>query len=196
MHIRYQDIPEEFITDFKNNIDRSLTLTTQHDTGEISYLDGGPSDIIIFIEEHLTEIIIGGILIPAIYDGLKLAIKRLWIKIVKYYSKQNTVFEEDKNFIELNFKIKPDKTIIFNLKGNIDDKLVDKITENLFEYLKDLEKHKTDFNNPDYQSTNEDDLNIIMIFNTTNNTWEPFNYSNINKKMGDMFRKAIEDSEN
>ena len=91
-------------------------------------------NLIIFIDQHLTELIIGGLgglLSSTIYDGIKLSIKALWRKLVSYYLEQKIKYQEDKNYIELSFKIKPDLTLEFYLNGDINEKIINNLSDNI-----------------------------------------------------------------
>ena len=165
IELKYRHVPKEIIDDLKTNLDKSFSLSISNEKEEYSNFTGGPADIIIFIDEHLTELIIGGLLVNATYDGLKYAIQLLWKKIVASYSKQKNKFQTDKNYIELKFKLKPNKTLEFNLNGDIDEKIINDLTNNIFSYLRNKEQRQNDFKNPRFKDNTIPQTRIKMTIN-------------------------------
>lgn len=197
IEIRYRHIPSEITDDIQKDLERAnLTVSIVHDKKEYFNFTGGPADILIYIDNHLTEIIIGGLLLPAAYDTLKYSIKTTWKKLVLHYGKRKSELEEDKNHIELNFKLHENKTIEFNLSGDIDEKTINNVVDKLFEYLKDKEKHNNDFQNKDYKDRLDLKPRIRMRYNPNTNKWEPTNFAEIKKQLDDLMRRAEEEFDN
>jgi len=178
IQIIYRNLPSEIIDNFQtisNNSD--LIISSIENKEEFYNLTGGPADIEIFINSHLTELIASGLIFPTVYDLLKDSIKTTWKKLTNYYKKKNIQIEEDKNYISLNFKIKPDKTIEYNLVGKLDEQIIDKLNEKIFEYLQNTEKQNEDFANPDLKNKDETEPTIKMYYNSSSTSWLPYDYT-------------------
>lgn len=182
IEISYRHLPEEILKDFHLNFDCSIVLHISHDKKEYFDFTGGPADILIYIKEHQTELIAGGLLVNAAYDGIKFAIKNLWKRLIKHYSKHKTDYQDNKNYISLNFEIKPDKTLQYQLKGCVDEKIVDQLTDSIFEYLQNEEKRNNDFNNSELRDSHTLKSRIRMCYNSQTNEWEPVNFTELKKK--------------
>lgn len=196
VEIRYRHLPSEITDDFKKSLEKSdLILKVSHDRKEYFNFTGGPSDILIYINQHLTELLITGLLAPALYDGLKYSLKNTWKKLVQHYKKRNYQIEEDKNCIELNFKLHKDKTIEFNLNGSIDEKAINVTVDKMFEYLTDKPKHDEDLNNPDLLDGHSLKPRIRLQFNSRTNKWEPTNFAKLKKQIEEL-RRAAKNFEN
>ncbi len=83
--------------------------------------------------------------------------------------------------IELNFTIKPDKEIEFNLTGNIDPKNIDVITEKILSYLKDREQQQKDFANPDFKDKHDVKPRIRVRYNPKTERIEIVNFAELKK---------------
>lgn len=190
IEVRYKQLPFEIIEDFEKNIKKSsISITVIHDKDQYYNATGGPADIIIYIDQHLTEIIVGGVsglVINGVYDS----IKTIWKKLRTYYSTKKIEIQEDKNYISLNFKLKPDRTLKYSLEGTVDEKIINNLTANIFEYLKDTEKQNKDFQNLEYKD--EDDLKpkIRMRYNPKTNSWNPVNFAEFEKWRDEQIRQA------
>lgn len=192
IEVRYKQLPFEIIEDFKKNIERSsISITVIHDKYQYYNATGGPADIIIYIDQHLTELIVGGVsglVVNGVYDS----IKTIWKKLQAYYSTQQTEIQEDKNYISLNFKLKPDRTLKYSLEGTVDEKIIINLTENIFKYLKDTEKQNKDFQNPDFKDKDDLKPKIRMRYNPKTNSWNPVNFAEFEKWRDEQIRQAEE----
>ncbi len=188
--IIYRHLPSEITEDLQNISARTdLTVSTIHDKKEISYFTGGPADIEIFISTHLTELIVGGLILPTIYNLLKYSIKTSWKKLVSYYNKKNIKIEDDKNNISLTFCLKDDRIIEYKLDGTMSEQVIDKLNENIFEYLKDVNKQNKDFLNPDFKNKNETNPKISMQYNPQTSSWEAVNFAECEKQREELIRR-------
>ncbi len=100
IEIKFRNVLREILIEFENKIDKSIPLEVHEDTDD--HIDP-PAEIVIYLNEPLTEIIVSGIdpSTNTIWDGLKFLWKRM----------------KRENNLELNFGFKPDKTIEFDLKS-------------------------------------------------------------------------------
>jgi hypothetical protein len=193
IEIKYRYVPPEIIKDFEIHIDESLSVDIIHDNEDYDNFIGGPADVIVYINQHLTELIIGGYLINATYDGIKYAIIGTWKKIVKYYSKQKNELQKDKNFIKLKFKVKSGKTVEFDLNGNISEKLIESLTDKIFSYLKNQDQQEIDFSNRELKNMEDFEPTLRFHYNSKSKKWEPVNYTLLRKQIEELMRKASED---
>lgn len=114
IEIQHRKLPREILSDFEKSIDKSISLKIYED--RLEHFDP-PAEIVIYINEHLTEIIVGsasGVLASEVWSGIKL----MWKKLTK----QKKEDDSKRSDIELNFTIKPDRTLEFTLDGNVDPK--------------------------------------------------------------------------
>ena len=190
IEVRYKQLPFEIIEEFENNIEKaSISITVIHDKDQYYNATGGPADIIIYIDQHLTEIIVGGVsglVINGVYDS----IKTIWKKLRAYYYSKQIEIQEDKNYISLNFKLKPDRTLKYSLEGTVDEKIINNLTKNIFEYLENTEKQNKDFQNPDYKDKDDFKPKIRMRYNPKTNSWNPVNFAEFEKWRDEQIRQA------
>jgi hypothetical protein len=190
IEIHYGKIPKEIINDFETGIDKSISLTLHHENaeeGEVNHFEEA-ADILIFVNAHLTELMVG-ITGSLVYDGIKYAVKSTWKKLRDHYSKKKREYQEEQNCIELNFKIAPDKTIECTLAGNVAPESIDMLTDKMFEYLKDKERQKRHFDEPDYRSDTKPRIRIR--YNPETNQWEPVNFGEMRKKDEERMRSIV-----
>jgi hypothetical protein len=180
LEIHHGRIPREVIKDFETNIDKSISLRLYHEHGEgrVDHFEEA-ADILIFINAHLTELIVS-ITGSLVYDGIKYAVKGTWKKLRDHYSKQKKEYQEGQNCIELSLKIGPDKTIECTLAGNVAPESIDMLTDKMFEYIKDKERQKKDFDEPDFRSDTKPRIRIR--YNPETNQYEPVNFGEMRKR--------------
>jgi len=181
IEIQYRKISRETLNDFERQMDKSINLRIYEDP--LDHFDP-PADLVIYVNEHLTEIIVGGIsgiLTSAVWDG----IKSLWHKIATKSTK------EDPREIELNFKISKDKTIEFNLSGNVNPEQIDPIVAEMLKYLRDVEQNRRDFKNIDFFDTQSAKPRIRVRFNSSTKKLEVVNITMEMKKREEMIRKLM-----
>lgn len=193
IQVTYRHLPSEITGSIETLKSADLTVSIEHDKEEYFNFSGGPADVLIYIDQHLTETIIAGLLVPALYDSLKSAIKSTWKKIIQHYRQKSFTFQEDKNNIELNFKLNPDRTIEFKLRGDVDEQTINDTVENIFRYLRDKEKQDIDFQHPDYKDRLDTKPRIRMRYNPQTNKWEPVNFAEIEKLMNELRKRAEEE---
>jgi hypothetical protein len=189
IQVKYRHVPVEIISDL-NCLEKNIEVNLVHDELEHFNAAGGPADIIVYINNHLTELMVGGLIFPAVYDGVKFCVKSAWKKLVAYYSSRKSQYHDDGNSITLSFEIKPDKTIEYHLEGNIKDESIDKLTEEIFRHLKNTSLIDSSFNNPDFKNETEEKPKIRMRFNKETEKWEPVNYTLLRKEFDDFLKQA------
>lgn len=187
IEIKYRNLPREIISDFETSIDKSVSLSIYHD--ENDHFDAS-ADIVIYINEHLTEILVSGVT-GLLSSGIKYAISTSFKKLIAYISKQKKKeHKEGKNRIELSFKIKPDKTIEFNLESNnVDLKTIDDINDKIFNYLKDKDQQENHFSNLSFKDNDSPKPKIKMKWNPKIKKWQPENFAEIIKQNEELIRR-------
>jgi hypothetical protein len=176
IQVQFRKVPREILSDFEKNIDKSIELEIYEDP--LDHFDP-PADIVIYINEHLTDLIVGGVgglLTNALWDGLKALCKRV-------------INRRKGDSIELKFRIKPDKTLEFNLVGDINPNHVDAITEKILKYLKDIERQKEDFANPDFKDRFDVKPRIRVRYNPKTEQLEAVNFTELRKQIEESFNR-------
>ncbi|HMK24645.1 MAG TPA: hypothetical protein VK483_01350 [Chitinophagaceae bacterium] len=192
IEIRYSTLPLKIIEDFPANFRKTEITVRVIKEEEYDNFTGGPADLIIYIHKHLEEFIIGGVT----YDILKSSLQRIWRKLVQYYRKTKEKIHEDKNLIELNFEVRQNGTIEFNLMGDIDDKSIDNAVDKIFEYLRDQEKANKDLKTPDLMDANSSKPRIRMVYDANSNSWQPVNFTEMSKKFEELMREISQKFDN
>jgi hypothetical protein len=190
--IVYKKVPEEVIADFRGSFDDSVSVSLKRERDDCNNFSGPTPDVLIYIDKHLTDIIIGsvsGVVFSETWSLLKIAIESAWKKLCVFYSKKEDQPHEDSNLICLSFKIESDKTLEYRLKGNVDEKLILEATNKLFEHLNDQNKRKADFTNPDFVLTPEEPR-LDMLYNYETGEWETVNYAEMKRLYKELLDKA------
>jgi hypothetical protein len=175
--VQFRHLPREILRDFESKIDKSISLKIYEDKND--HFEP-PADIVIYVNEHLTEVIIGGIsglLTGALWDG----IKALLSKVIK---------RKKGNSIELDFSIKHDRTIEFSLTGDVDLKSVETIVENILEYLKDAEQQERDFANLNFKERPNEKPRIRVRYNPKTDRLELINFTVQRKENEERFKEV------
>jgi hypothetical protein len=179
IQVQIRNLPREILSDFEKSIDKTIALEIYEDTND--HFEP-PADIVIYINEHLTDIIVGGVgvglLTNAFWDGLK----ALWKRVIN---------RKKENSIELNFTINPDKEIEFDLIVNIDPKNIDAITEKILNYLKDKEQQQKDFANPDFKDKHDVKPRIRVRYNPKTERMEIVNFTELRKRDEELLKRII-----
>lgn len=189
IEIYYMRVPDDIIEGFKVSFDESDKIKSVR-KNEYENFTGGPPDIIMYISEHYYEMLISGILGSAAWETLRFSVSFIWKRLTHFYSKRKTVIQPDKNYISLNIKMDFDKTIEFNLEGNIDQLSIDQITNKIFGYLINVKQISSDFNNTSLRSGDSPKPKIVMRYNPDLKKWEPVNFEQLKKQMEKLFTEA------
>ena len=185
IEIKYRDVPYEILSDFVIHDAPDLSINLVYDETEYFNFAGGPSDILIYINEHLTELIAGGLVVNAVYDGIKICITATWKRLVRFYSNSKNKYQTDKNKISIRFKIHQDKIVEYTLEGNVNDTLIENITDKLFEHLKNKETIEDTFKKSNFHDPNEMKPKIEMYYDTKSKKWEAIDFEKRKKDWDD-----------
>jgi hypothetical protein len=184
IEIRYRHTPKQLINAFTENVDKSISVKVHQD--DLEYFDG-PEDIVIYVKEHITELIAGGILVNAAWDVIKYAIISIWRLLVAFCSKRKAI---DKN-IDLVFEMKSGSSIEFRLSGNVDPSTIGDLIKWIENYLRDKERQKKDFINPDFIDKRESKPRIRVRYNSETKTFELLNYKNLEKQRQELIKRLM-----
>ena len=177
--VKFSRIPRKIFSDFEQDIDKSIELEIYED---LALHFEAPSDVIIYINEHLTDIIVGGVGVGLLTNGLWDGLKALFEK-VKKRRKQTS--------IELSFRIKSDKTLEFYLAGDLSHNQVDTIVEKILKYLLDLEQQKKDFANPDFKDKRDVKPRIRVRYNPKTEKLEIVNFAELKKNKEGLLKLLL-----
>lgn len=179
--IQYQhDIPDELILELKNNLREFNVIVEKQPDSVYEYATGSAiNDILIYISENQTSLIVSGLIVRATYDLFKFSIGDLYKGLKKHLSKDSNGKLGQKK-ISIKHRI-GEQTLDFELETNLNDDLVEKAIEQSFELLKS-EKTKEIITNKDYLSKEYDYKQAKFLFNVNNGLWEPINYGEIRKE--------------
>ncbi len=183
--IQYQDdIPEELIAELRHNLQKFNIVVEKQTGSEYEYATGSLiNDIIIYISENQTSLIVSGLIIRASYDLLKYSLGILFKGLKKHLQQSG-----DQKSIIKKISIKHrigEKTVDFELETNIKDEMVEKAIDQSFEVLKS-EDTKSIIKDQNYLSKEFDFKQAKFIFNEQNGLWEPINYGAIRKEYGKL----------
>jgi len=189
-------IPEELIADFeRTGLNEKLDIELVLEKEEQKYYNFTGSeiaDIVIYIQQHTTELIVGGLLVSATYDILKGGVKLLWTGLSKLAVKklQSGGKETDKpKSISVRLMGK-ERAVEIVLDGDVNEKQADKIIDESFKYV-NSEKINEDFKNPDFIPNNKSEKpRIRLIYNKEKQIWEPENFGEYRRKMEEYQRWA------
>jgi len=189
--IEYQHyIPETIINEFeKSGIGNEFAVEyVKKEKPRYSNFTGEEiRDIVIFVQQHETELIVKGLLIKATYDLLKAGIKGLWSELKKINDKKAEPSRSNRCMsIHLQDK---ERTIEIKLDGDFDDKVADTMLDKAIEFIQSNEVEKS-FTNPDFIPNGRPQPTINLIYNKEKGTWEPENFGQYRRRMKDIERKA------
>lgn len=197
LKIVYQHyIPDELISDFeKTGLNEKLDVELVLEKEEQKYYNFTGSeiaDIVIYIQQHTTELLVGGLLVSATYDILKGSVKLLWTGLSKLTVKklQSGGKETDKpKSISIRLMGK-ERAVEIVLDGDVNEEQADKIIDESFKYV-NSEKINEDFKNPDFIPNNKAEKpRIRLIYNKEKQIWEPENFGEYRRKMEEYQRWA------
>jgi hypothetical protein len=180
IQVQFSRIPRKIFSDFEQNIDKSIELEIYED---LALHFEAPADVIIYINEHLTDIIVGGVGVGLLTNGLWDGLKALFEKVIK--RKKHTR-------IELSFRFKSDKTLEFYLAGDVGANQVDTIVEKILKYLVDLEQQKKDFANPDFKDNRDVKPRIRVRYNPKTEKLEIVNFAELKKNEEGLLKRLFQ----
>ncbi|HBG70483.1 MAG: hypothetical protein A2W93_09510 [Bacteroidetes bacterium GWF2_43_63] len=188
--IQYQEtVPEEIIFEFQEDLKEFTVIVEKQPDSEYHYSTGNLfNDIVIFINENQTGLIVSGLIVRASYDLLKFSITKLIKGLKKKSPKEQT---ENLRKISINHRIYG-KIIEFEIETNLSDDLIERAIDKSFDTIKQ-EQIKEILNNRDFLSKEYDYNQAKFIYNKATGLWEPINYGQTRKDFEDFQRKANED---
>lgn len=190
--IQYQDtVKDGIIFEFQNDLENFNVVVEKQSDSEYQYATGNVfSDIVLFISENQTSLIVSGVIVRVTYDLLKYSITKL-IKGLKKNTQKKTGQTEKTKKISVKH-ILDGKTIEFEIEVNLSDELIEKAISQSFELLKE-QQLKTIINNRDFLSKEYDYKQAKFIFNENSKIWEPINFGGIRKEYEALIKRANED---
>jgi len=145
--IEYYNLPEDLFNEISDSlVYNEILFDFQKKNHELLKATGNPSEVIIFINQHLTELLLSGILYPIIYDVLKKSISLIRSKVILFHSKNDEKDVLVKN-ISLKFNVSPNDSLEFVLKGDFDDKTVLELTDKILKYKREKDKIDSEVKN-------------------------------------------------
>jgi hypothetical protein len=181
-----RNLPNELIDKFKEDLPEFTVFIEKQTDSEWEYATGSfINDIIIYISDNYTSLIVTGLIVRASYDLLKHAILELF-KGLKKSPKIKTSDKTKKMSIKCHIG---EKTLDFEMETNLNDEIIEKAIDQSFQLLKDHE-HEDIIDNMDYLSQEFDFKQVKYLYNPNNNLWEPVNYGEIRKKKQELLNRA------
>lgn len=188
-------VPTELIEVFAP-IRNELQIEITHKKQEIHFdnFNGSEiSDIVIYIRQHSTEILVGNFLSAMAYDILLAGLKSLWVNLSKLAIKKiagsgTKTIKSKKISINL---MNGDRVVEIVLEGDVNKSEAQAIIEKSFNFI-NSNKVDESFENPDFVSQKGSKKVITLIYNHEKELWEPENYGE-NKR---EFEKFVRDMEN
>jgi hypothetical protein len=181
-------IPDELIADFeKLGVDSQLQVEIKKEREEQKYYNFTGSeiaDIVIYVQQHTTELIASGLLVNLAYDTLKGGLKLLWTGISKLAIKklQSKGKESDKPK-SISFRLMDkDRAVEVVLEGDVDDNQADKVIDEAFKFISS-EKLNEAFKNPDFIPEQTEKPRIRLKFNKEKQVWEPENFGEYRRQI-------------
>ncbi|MFM9909207.1 MAG: hypothetical protein ACKVOW_07660 [Chitinophagaceae bacterium] len=186
-------VPVSIVNEFRNNLaEKGIKSSVEIDEGEWSNFSGDEiADIIVFIKEHKTELIVAGLLVPITYDVLKFAIASMWKALKKAIFKTEDKEEFQKKHISLRVQDADGKLVNLEIEGNIPEGQIEVILDKAFRYL-DKDKKEDLFTNTDFVNSINNQRSVQLIYNAETDMWEPVNYTELRKQWDDLMRKIDE----
>jgi hypothetical protein len=183
-------VPVLIVDEFRDNLaEKGIKSSVEIDEGDWSNFSGDEiADIIVFIKEHKTELIVAGLLVPITYDVIKFAIAVMWkdLKKVAFKAEDKEGFE--KKHISLRVQDADGKLVNLEIEGNIPEGQIEIILDKAFQYL-DKDKKEDLFTNADFVNITNNQQSVQLIYNAETDIWEPVNYAELRKQWDDLMSK-------
>ncbi len=203
LKIVYQHyVPDELISDFeKLRLDKQLQVDIKKEKEEQKYYNftgSEISDIVIYIQQHTTELIVGGLLVNLAYDTLIGGIKLLWTGLSKLAIKklQSGGKETDKPKSISVRLIDKDRAVEILLDGDVaTEEQANKIIEESFKFMNSPKLNEA-FSNPDFIPNEKAKPRIRLIYNKEKQIWEPENFGEYRRKIAKYEKWANENLSN
>lgn len=194
-------VPDELITGFeKLQLSSQLQVDIKNEKEEQKYYNfAGPeiADIVIYIQQNTTELIVNGLLAKLAYDALKGGLKFLWTEISKLAIKKlqaNGKETDTSKSIYLRLSNK-ERAVEVLLEGNIDNDKADKVIDDALKFVSSENLNKI-FENPDFIEGKIEKPRIRIKFNREKQIWEPENFGEYRRKIEEYQKWAGENFNN
>ncbi|MET0465870.1 MAG: hypothetical protein ABW007_22095 [Chitinophagaceae bacterium] len=196
MKIVYQHyIPDDLIVEFdKLRVGDHLQVEIKTKKAEQKYYNfNGPeiADILIYVEEHTTELIVSGFLVNVAYDMFKSGLKLLWTGISNLAVKKmnaNDKQTDKKKSISITLAVK-DRAIEVILEGDVEDKQANILIDEAFKFISPESLNEA-FNNPDFIEQPTDKPKIRLRFDKEKQVWQPENFGEHRRQVSDFQKWA------
>lgn len=188
-------VPSSLATNFRDELFQN-GLTTSIEIEDERYLnfDGGEiADIIIYIKQHTTELVITTLMGPFVYDILKSAISKMWKSLIKASFRKEDKDKHEEKHISVRIEDSQNRVINIEIKGDLPAEKIDEVIAKAFAYL-EASKKQALFSNKDYVSTAKTQETVQLYYNPSTSIWEPYNFSELRKEWEQLMRK-VEDLE-
>lgn len=188
-------VPSSIATNFRVELlQNGLTTSIEIEDEEFAHYDGGEiADIIVFIKEHATELVVTGLLAPLVYDVLKSAVSNMWKSLTKVSFRKEDKDEHTEKHISVRIEDSQKRVVIIEIKGDLSPEKIDEIVASAFANL-EASKKETLFSNKDFVSSTKNQETVQLHYNSSTGIWEPYNFSELKKEWDELMRK-IDDLE-
>lgn len=196
MRIAYQHyISDELIAGFENlGLDSHLQIEItkeKREEGYSNFAGAEVADIVVYIDEHTAELIVGGLLARLAYDAFKGALALLWNGISKLVIKriQSGGRETDKpKSISLRLRTRA-RDIEVNLEGDVDPQEADKVIDAALQFIGSAELDEA-FDNSEFIASPLAKPRIRLKFNKEAEAWEPENFEESRREIQAYLKAA------
>jgi hypothetical protein len=193
--IHYQrGFPIKAIRDFENlNIGKYLdaNVYAEGEGPQAYHVSGGqPSDVLLFFSEHLTGVIVSGLLTNFAYDLLKSGVGLLWNALKQSLSEpknQNKDVTQRHISMMLKFGL---QTITIEIDGDLDGMKIDEILAQLIGFIRSSAMENV-LVNRNY-SSNLLVYEAVMRYSKEKEVWEAVDFGDYEKRLQEVYDKMRE----
>lgn len=185
-------VDETLIQEFKTSLENTdeFTVINTKEKGEYYNASGYIPEILLFINENATALIVSNLLIRPLYDILKGSIINLYVKTKSYFKAKKDGNKNGKTIISLQITTDTNFNCDFNMEGNISEENIEKTIDNIFTLLKD-QQHLEIMKNKDFVTKENGIEKLTFELDKDKNIWLPTNYGKIRSEMNE-FQKRME----
>ena len=186
-------VPSTIVDEFRVDLSQNgLTTTVDVEDSEWDHFDGGEiADIIVYIREHATELVVTGLAFPFAYDVLKLSISRMWKLLTKVKFRKEDKVEPAKKHISLRIQDAQNRVVQIEINGNLTAENIETIIASALTYLEASKKEQL-FGNNDFVSNAKNEQSVHLYYNPTTGVWEPYNFAKLKEEWDDLMKKIDE----
>jgi hypothetical protein len=182
-------IVDEFRADLSQN---GLTTTVEIEDSEWAHFDGGEiADIIVYIREHTTELVVTGLAAPFAYDLLKSSISRMWNLLTRVKFRKEDKDEPSKKHISLRIQDAQNRVVQIEINGNLTAENIEAIIASALTNL-ELSKKEQLFASKDFVSNIKNEQAVHLYYNPSTGFWEPYNFAKLSQEWDDLMKQIDE----